>query len=334
MPSASLLSDPVDYRDIKEWIAHQESLPQPAPLTDVQRKAIAELKASIIIKVPEPELGCSDCVSLLCRFRDANQEDNVVISFRDEAGPGGTWLCFCSYVGPSSSREPTEFPNRGSGFVADSRGTPVAPGFAKKKDAKRYAAKCCVDWLMQEDLIPRSGEISRRRKRSSPPPLFPATPSKSAAAAAAKKPGSTLGAQISAPLSGNTSPPSLSASADSDGEVPAIERVRDLCKYLNIVQPAYRVEASAMNAVGKVDFFDGWADFGSDAVTVPETVGRVTECLSKVKTKEKIAEEVLVYLIAEKARRDSDFRAVVGGGTDDDNDDDDDDVGSSDESDG
>ena len=66
MPAtAALPQEPVDYRDLKEWIAEQEALPQPAPLTDVQRKAIAELKASIAKKVPEPDVGGADWVSLL-----------------------------------------------------------------------------------------------------------------------------------------------------------------------------------------------------------------------------------------------------------------------------
>ncbi|KAK0711108.1 hypothetical protein B0H67DRAFT_646513 [Lasiosphaeris hirsuta] len=319
MPSASLLSDPVDYRDLKEWIAHQESLPQPTPLTDAQRKAIAELKASIIKNVPEPELGETDWVSLLFRFRDANHEDNAAVSFRDEAGPNGTWRCFCSYTGPGS-HEPTEFPNKDSGFIADSRNTPVAPGFAKKKDAKKYAARCCAEWLMKVELLSPKGEVLRRRKGSSvatPPPSIPATPSK---------------AQAAARPSASASSPSPPASDDSDNERPAAERVRDLCKHLGIIQPKYHVVSTATSAPGNALFFDGRADFGTDAVTVPETVGRVTACLSRASTKERIAEEVLVYLIEEKARREEQFRAVAGGGAADATDDDDDHGGSLDES--
>ncbi len=62
MPAAHL-EDPVDFSDIKAWIAEQEENPQ--PLTDVQRKAIAELKASLVKKTPEPELGEIDWISLL-----------------------------------------------------------------------------------------------------------------------------------------------------------------------------------------------------------------------------------------------------------------------------
>lgn len=41
------MDDPVDYKDLKAWIAEQEALPTPAPLTELQRRAITDLKNSI-----------------------------------------------------------------------------------------------------------------------------------------------------------------------------------------------------------------------------------------------------------------------------------------------
>jgi hypothetical protein len=56
----SILDEPVDYRDLKEWIEEQER--NPKPLTPLQQRAIADLRRSI-----EPEIGARDWVSLMNR---------------------------------------------------------------------------------------------------------------------------------------------------------------------------------------------------------------------------------------------------------------------------
>ena len=58
--TSSILDEPVDYRDLKEWIEEQER--NPKPLSPIQQRAISELRRSI-----EPEIGTRDWVSLMNR---------------------------------------------------------------------------------------------------------------------------------------------------------------------------------------------------------------------------------------------------------------------------
>lgn len=59
--SSPLLEEPVDFSDVKAWIAQQERNPQ--PLTRIQQRAIADLKRSL--RSGEPDIGDQDWVSLL-----------------------------------------------------------------------------------------------------------------------------------------------------------------------------------------------------------------------------------------------------------------------------
>lgn len=58
--TSSILDQPVDYRDLKEWIEEQER--NPKPLTPHQQRAISDLRRSI-----EPDIGVRDWVSLMNR---------------------------------------------------------------------------------------------------------------------------------------------------------------------------------------------------------------------------------------------------------------------------
>ncbi|KAK0722886.1 hypothetical protein B0T26DRAFT_239088 [Lasiosphaeria miniovina] len=182
--------EPVDYRDLKAWIAEQEALPQPAPLTEIQKEAIAKLRASLG-GWPEPELGDTNWVGLLHRkyscsdthiyiylyhkcmrhylffffalvlgYRDAHQAGGAVVLFADEPAPQFKWVCHCTFRGTAAS-EPQQFPGPDGGLLAAADGSGggalVAPSFARKKDAKQYAAKSCVEWLMAENRMPSDG---------------------------------------------------------------------------------------------------------------------------------------------------------------------------------
>jgi hypothetical protein len=57
--------DPIDFTDIKEWIAAYEANPQPSSLTPAQRKAVLDLKGSIAQNVAAPEIGDEDYISAL-----------------------------------------------------------------------------------------------------------------------------------------------------------------------------------------------------------------------------------------------------------------------------
>ncbi|KAK3322549.1 hypothetical protein B0H66DRAFT_601990 [Apodospora peruviana] len=196
----SFADESVDYSDLKAWIAEQESLPEPTPLTEVQRKAILKLKHSIAPK-SEIVLVEKDWVSLLHQFRDAHQELGVRVSFHDEASPNGQWMCRCTYqsviLNEAGENEDMYFPNQSAGFIpVDLRGALAQPTFARKKDAKKYAAKCCVEWLMSENLMPSDGAsvaylkpklkapptlltkalVSPKKQQSPPPTLMPPPP--------------------------------------------------------------------------------------------------------------------------------------------------------------
>jgi hypothetical protein len=69
-PSRSLVDEPVDYRDLKEWIAQQEV--NPKPLTPLQQRAIADLKRSL-----EPDVRGRDWVTML----NCNSHPFLLLSF-------------------------------------------------------------------------------------------------------------------------------------------------------------------------------------------------------------------------------------------------------------
>lgn len=62
---AAIFDEPVSYLDLKAWIAEQEALPQPEPLTDVQKRAILDLKKSIVRTKTTFDIEDADWVSLL-----------------------------------------------------------------------------------------------------------------------------------------------------------------------------------------------------------------------------------------------------------------------------
>lgn len=62
---AAIFDEPVSYLDLKAWIAEQEALPQPEPLTDIQRRAILDLKRSIVKTKHSFSIDEADWVSLL-----------------------------------------------------------------------------------------------------------------------------------------------------------------------------------------------------------------------------------------------------------------------------
>ena len=62
---AAIFDEPVSYLDLKAWIAEQEALPQPEPLTDIQKRAILDLKNSIKKTKHSFNLEDADWVSLL-----------------------------------------------------------------------------------------------------------------------------------------------------------------------------------------------------------------------------------------------------------------------------
>ncbi|KAL0473641.1 hypothetical protein QR685DRAFT_181167 [Neurospora intermedia] len=154
---AAIFDEPVSYLDLKAWIAQQEALPQPEPLTDIQKRAILDLKNSIVKTKHNFGLNEADWVSLLMRYQQAHQAEQCVIEYNDShQNPVGKvgFMCFVS-LQVTRDWEPILFPSEENGLLQDEiTGAPYAPQFSKKKDAKRYAAKCAIEWLMYQRYMP------------------------------------------------------------------------------------------------------------------------------------------------------------------------------------
>jgi hypothetical protein len=137
--------------------------------------------------------------------------------------------------------------------------------FSNKKDAKRYASKKAVDWLIENDLMPADGSV--KFPKALPPPVLkalgpiqPATPS----------------------LAGI---PKATAPTSFAGQVP------ELCMRLGFNPPSYEIKKDSEN----VAFWSGYAHFGGDP-RIEGKVGEVKNVFGKSNTKEQIAGEVLSFL--------------------------------------
>jgi hypothetical protein len=69
-------------------------------------------------------------------YRDAHQKSGCSVSFIDLSAPDNTWACRCQ-IQLSQDSKTLAFPVTYG---------PEVQGFSRKKDAKQYAAKCCVEW--------------------------------------------------------------------------------------------------------------------------------------------------------------------------------------------
>jgi len=65
VPTPEIFKMPVDFKDVKDWIAEQERLKNRPPLTDAQKRALADLRAAIVENTPEPEISAEDWVTAL-----------------------------------------------------------------------------------------------------------------------------------------------------------------------------------------------------------------------------------------------------------------------------
>lgn len=237
-------------------------------------------------------------------YIQSNKLNGADANYEEAPGRNGQWQCFCDFQSPLSP-DITRFPREGAGFVQlDTRGTTGAPSFAKKKDAKVYAAQCVVEWLLVQ------GETVKFPKRN-PPKLPP--PTSPVPGQLASREGTTTKAQLTSqkattPAAGasvneKTSIADTSTSASDEDEVPATERVRVLSQALGFNVPQYKLEPVQLG-MEQTSFWNGTVDFGSDASDFPEGLGRVKECYGKSTTKERMAEEVLKFLLEVKTSRD------------------------------
>ncbi|KAK4456263.1 hypothetical protein QBC34DRAFT_419998 [Podospora aff. communis PSN243] len=303
--------EPIDLSDIKEWISAYEANPQPASLTPAQRKAILDFKAATAKEVAAPEIGEEDWISALQLYRDTDASKRRGVEFTyEDVGANGQFKCFCNFKGPHAPERMT-FPRGDCGFVAvDTKGTLDAPSFSKKKDARRYAAKQTVIWLRrqgQEVPFPKVGNKTKDRVVVVDRVILaPATVPKSEGT---RMEGVAGPANSSASTLDPVKPSNTNGDIGDAAEVPATVRVIELCNALSFQAPAYRL-SPADN--GQNDFYNGYADFGTDSLTFPKTLGCVSNCCTKSGTKEQIAAMVLEHLLAYQARRNIQLANVEG----------------------
>lgn len=131
--------------------------------------------------------------------------------------------------------------------------------FSTKKLARKYAAKCAIDWLIKNGRMPADGTVK-----------FP----KLAAATSSAAP--ALG-----PPDSNRLPPSYAT------------RVPEICNRLGFSVPSYTITSDIANANGPL--WNGSADFGHDP-RIDGQVGVVTKVYGKKKCKEEVAKLVYSFM--------------------------------------
>ncbi|KAL2156058.1 hypothetical protein VTH82DRAFT_803 [Thermothelomyces myriococcoides] len=250
--TSSTLDEPVVYRELKAWIEAQER--NPKPLSPRQREAI-----SILLQSREPDLGDRDWVSLLNHF---SQSYGSKFSYKDQPAPDQKWFCYCNFkLTPDS--EQMSFPDPGE------KGTLGPPSFSRKKDAKKYAAKCCVEWLMKAGHMAPDGTsigtpkskraaaaASRNQQASSPAKAGTTTPARAGTATLTK---ASTASPAKSPVAadddeddeddddeeeGEGGEEGEENDSESDNEPPVTEQVKQLCHLLGLVAPQYKVTPS------------------------------------------------------------------------------------------
>ncbi|KAK4123695.1 hypothetical protein N657DRAFT_573227 [Parathielavia appendiculata] len=298
-----LLDDPVIYRDLKAWIEQQEQ--NPRPLSPLQKRAIAEILKPQ--RAPNPDLGDRDWVTLLNLYAQAHRISPP--SFTDESPAPERFISRCQFR-PTVEAEHTVFPSVAAGFVADETGSLVAPCFRRKKDAKQYAAKCCIEHLMRGGYMPADGVNVVFPKPKPPPPNLPNSKKKKKAASApapSNHPtGTSTGSNEDGPDKGKDD--NNNNNNNNKDEPATTTRVADLCRLMGLAVPIYKITPSpgipTSGVNGGHQYWDGHADFGADGIKVPEGLGTVANVYGKKNARERIAEEVLTWLVREdRARR-------------------------------
>ncbi|KAI1353054.1 hypothetical protein F5Y01DRAFT_277653 [Xylaria sp. FL0043] len=290
---------PATYDLIKTWINQQQQAQ--APLTDKLRTALLNVENAIKDEPalqPEPDLGDQNWVGLLQEYRAAypvrgSQEVNYIERpFAPTNRGAARWKCQVTL----DDETLTVFP------CADES----LPSFARKKDAKQYAAKCAVEWLREKGFMPQNGA------------RFPkgfVTPHQQLQSQAQSQQQSPQ-ASGSTPTQGQSSPqtkrsPTKPPSSPFDDSQPsAANQAAELCNAMGLQPPKYDVQPTADG------FFRGRVDFGplADLLRFDTSELVLTEdVMDKKAAKEMLAEKLLKLLQAEKERRDAANQAFLAG---------------------
>lgn len=137
--------------------------------------------------------------------------------------------------------------------------------FARKKDAKKHAAKCAIEWLIAEGLMPDDGTVTFPKPKPKPPPQPPPP---------------------------DTSDGGASIVEGNDGGMSASQRVHALCTRLGVPSPSYTL----LQDKEIQSLFSGWAEI-TGGLNMPTKLGHVSDVYTKKAAKEQIAVNVLEYLL-------------------------------------
>jgi hypothetical protein len=143
-----------------------------------------------------------------------------------------------------------------------------AVSFSNKKDAKQYAAKKAIDWLITNSHMPSNGSV---RFPKPPPPIQAAQPKKM---------------KSKSPSDPGTPTNSSSNTTSYAAQIPP------LCNKLGFAPPKYEITRAKAD---DVPFFNGYADFGGDP-RIEGKVGEVFNVYGQKRAKEQIAEIVYSFL--------------------------------------
>ncbi|KAJ4385022.1 hypothetical protein N0V85_008322 [Neurospora sp. IMI 360204] len=337
---AAIFDEPVSYLDLKAWIAEQEALPQSEPLTDIQRRAILDLKRSIVKTKHNFGMDEADWVSLLMRYQQAHHPEGCEIEYNDnhqnQVGKVG-FMCFVS-LRVTKDWAPILFPSEANGLLQDeTTKAGFVPQFTRKKDAKRYAAKSAVEWLMYQRYMPSDcqnvtfktkSKLANPQNGQSKQTSIPATPSPPATTVKSEFNNGSNGAPLNQNAVSNTenslapylakpppaAQPTRRRGTDDlldidvhDDSISVQQRVAEMCRRLGMHMPLIKVEPIPDTQ----NMFRGWANFPIEAGPVPEHVGRVESGVLKNPTKEMVAEQVLDFLFQLEQERIALYEAVI-----------------------
>lgn len=291
------------YQQVKDWATKQEAIEKetkaPAPLNHVEWAFLEALPKPS--PSPSPAKDDKDYVSLLNLYRQAKPTGNS-IKFVDGTHPipnaqgNPQWTCAVE-LSETSAHEPSIRSFPAAGFGLDETGS--CPPFAKKKDAKQYAARCALIWLAKHDLLP--------------PDLLCAVAPREAIPVVQSQPakGPTEGSKaVLSPPSKRKAKGNNSSVNVYDDSLPATQRVSMLCQDMGLKAPSYKLTLAhdGINCI-----YNGYVDFAEDedAYNLPEDVGRITGVMGKDTARHNMAEQLLPHILKMHRERCEDYESHV-----------------------
>ncbi|RYP69240.1 hypothetical protein DL771_006208 [Monosporascus sp. 5C6A] len=323
------------YSVLQEWILQQQEYEamhsRPAPLTAAQRRLLTELELALTVTPTEPEVGDTNWIGILLEYRAANQiyPGDSAVEFAEEAAPASPghpagavrWRCQVRI----EERRAAPFPSP----------SPEPPSFARKKDAKQFAARCAVEWLRANGHMPPDGvrfpkgmaaaaaafslppqqllQQQGKKRRASPVNVTFSNPSLGpsngcGASTSGKRPPSSPSSPTTEARSSSYSP----SSPFGADERPATDEVSELCRNLGWRPPRYVLKEDPQNQ----GFWSGHPEFdnpGPLPTQLPAPAGRVEGAYGKKLARQQIAEGVLPFIQRAWEARQAEIRAFMSG---------------------